>query len=620
MKPFMLWFAALLITINSFSQNNSPLTIISANNSDRDSLKNYLLEPVIITGTRTEVLRKYMPLTVNSINQEDILRSGESSVLKLLSSRVPGVFVTNRSNLGFGLAQGSAGQIYIRGTGGNPNTQVLMLLDGRPQFMGLMGHPLPDNYITANADKIEIVRGPCSFLYGSNAMGGVINIITKRQKQNGFKININQSFGSFSTLIGDAGLGYRSGRFDMYITASNQQTSGSRPYSEFRLNNGYTKLGYEINKNFSITTDANITKFKTYDPGTIYKPLIDNWVDILRGNAGFSFDNDFDKTDGSLKFIFNYGKHSIYDGFESTDRNVSVSAYQSIKLIKDNILSAGIDHKNYGGKAKNIITGKDWGEHYVNETGGYVQVQQVFLKNYSLNAGARLEHSSVFGNEIIPQFGITINALKNYSFRINVSKGFRSPTIRELYLFPAPNPDLKPENMWNYEAGIFTAPYNNFTAEFTAYYNKGKNIILTEGTFPNLKLTNGGDFEKKGLEVSLKYQPVKQLILNANYSFTDPDQQTLSVPWHKFFAEAFLQMKYAGLKLSTEHVSKIYGDNFSRKRLEDFTIVNAKVFIYPAESFGLYLECENLLNKEYQVIYGYPMPKAAFYIGINYNH
>lgn len=619
MKSFTHFLAVLIFTFNIFSQNNSPLTDISIDSIDKDTIKNYLMEPVIITGTRTEVLRKYMPLTVNSINQTDIIRSGESSVLKLLSSRVPGVFVTNRSNLGFGLAQGSAGQIYIRGTGSNPNTQVLMLLDGRPQFMGLMGHPLPDNYITTNAEKIEIVRGPCSFLYGSNAMGGVINIITKRQKDDGFRININQSFGSFSTLTGDAGLGYKSGKFDMYITASNQQTSGSRPYSEFRLNNGYTKLGYEISKNFTFTADANLTKFKTYDPGTIYKPLVNNWVDILRGNAGFSVDNSFSKTDGSVKFIFNYGKHFIYDGFESSDRNVSVTAYQSIKLLKDNIVSAGIDHKNYGGKAKNNITGKDWGEHFVNETGAYVQVQQILLKKFSVSAGARLEHSSVFGNEIIPQFGITVNAVKNYSFRLNLSKGFRSPTIRELYLFPAPNADLKPENMWNYEAGIFTAPYSNFTAELSAFYNKGSNIILTEGIFPNLKLTNAGEFEKKGLEISLKYQPLNRLIFNANYSFTDPGQQTLSVPWHKFFAEAFLQLKYAGLKINAEHISKIYGDNFSRKRLEDFTIINAKIFVYPSEGFGLYLECENLLNKEYQVVYGYPMPKAAFYIGINYN-
>ncbi len=619
MKTFTLYIIITVFAVSLHSQNNSPLTKISDEKTDKDSLRIYLMEPLVVTGTRSEVLRKYMPLTVNSINETDILNSGETNVLKLISSRVPGVFVTSRSNLGFGLAQGSAGQVYIRGTGSSPNTQILMLLDGRPQFMGLMGHPLPDNYITANAEKIEIVRGPCSFLYGSNAMGGVINIITKRQKEKGFRVRLNQSFGSFSTLIGDAGLGYNSGKFDMYISASNQQSNGSRAYSDFRLNNGYSKIGYKIDNNFNLTADANVTKFKTYDPGTIYKPLVDNWVDILRGNAGFSLDNSFKRTDGSVKFIINYGKHSIYDGFESTDRNVSVTAYQSFKIFNDNILSAGIDHKNYGGKARNIITGKDWGEHYVNETGAYVQLQQVLLEKFSVNAGIRMEHSSVFGNEMIPQIGLTVNYFKNYSFRLNVSKGFRSPTIRELYLFPAPNPDLQPEKMWNYETGIIAVPLRNLTVEAAAFYNRGNNIIITEGVFPNLKLSNAGDFEKKGFEVSFKYRPLPQLLLNANYSFTDPGQQTLSIPWHKLYSEAFLQMKFAGLKINAEHVSKIYGDNFSRKRLEDFTLLNAKVFVYPAQGFEFFVECENILNKEYQVIYGYPMPKAAFYIGINYN-
>jgi len=225
----------------------------------------------------------------------------------------------------------------------------------------------------------------------------------------------------------------------------------------------------------------------------------------------------------------------------------------------------------------------------------------------------------VYGNELIPQFGITINAVKNYSLRLNISKGFRSPTIRELYLFPAPNPELQPERMWNYEAGIIAVPLKNLTIEAAAFYNRGNNIILTEGVFPNLKLSNAGDFEKKGFEVSFKYQPLTQLLFNANYSFTDPGQQTLSIPWHKIYSEAFLQMKFAGLKINAEHVSKIYGDNFSRKRLQDFTLLNAKVFVYPAQGFELFVECENILNKEYEVIFGYPMPKAAFYIGINYN-
>ncbi len=223
-----------LINLFTFSQTDS-----TKNYKD----KNYFTEPIVVTGTRIETLRKHVPLTISLVSKEDINNTNIPQVFSLISSRVPGLFLTGRSNLGYGLAQGSAGQITLRGIGSNPNTQVLILLDGRPQLMGIMGHPLPDNYITSNAEKIEVVRGPCSFLYGSNAMGGVINIFTKREKENGYSFNLNQSYGTFGTLIGDAGIGFKKNKLDGYVSFTHQQSSGSRPYSEFNLNNGYLKTG-----------------------------------------------------------------------------------------------------------------------------------------------------------------------------------------------------------------------------------------------------------------------------------------------------------------------------------------------------------------------------------------
>jgi iron complex outermembrane receptor protein len=595
-------------------------TIFAQTNKNEDTLKTYYLDPIIVTGTRTEVLRKNIPLSVSVISEKDIKKIGDPSVLSLISDRVPGVFVSKRNLLGFGLAQGSAGQIYIRGTGGNPNTQVLILLDGRPQFMGLMGHPLPDNYISSNVEKIEIVRGPCSFLYGSNAMGGVVNIITKRQESDGFSVNINQSYGSFSTLIGDAGIGFKSGKIDLYVSVANQQSNGYRPYSEFKLNNGFTKAGYTINKNFSFNIDANLTNFKTYDPGTVSKPFVNNWVDILRGYAGFSFENKFEKTDGAVKFIYNYGKHKIYDGYRSEDRNVSILVYQSARFFKNNIISLGLDYKNYGGKANNIITNMDWGKHFVNEFGSYLQMQQSLLKRIALNGGIRFELNSVFGNEVVPQFGASVQLHKTTTLRATVSRGFRSPTIREMHLFPAPNSDLKPERMWNYEFGLIFNPISNLGFEASAFVNKGENIILTEGVYPNLKLTNSGNFTKKGVEVSVNYIPLENLSFNSNYSYLDPDMQTFSTPWHKFFIESSFRYKFVGLNLNVGHISKIYGDNYSRKRLTDYTLFNAKLLFYPANGLTFFIKGENLLNKEYQTIYGYPMPKATFSAGLNYNY
>ncbi|KAA6309569.1 iron complex outermembrane receptor protein, partial [termite gut metagenome] len=141
----------------------------------KDSL-HFSLDEVIVTGTRAQVNRNNVPMTISVINRNDIEKSSESALLPVLSERIPGMFVTERGVTGFGVSTGGAGGITMRGVGGSPTTGVLILIDGHPQYMGIMGHHLPDAYVASDVERVEVVRGPASILYGSNAMGGVINI------------------------------------------------------------------------------------------------------------------------------------------------------------------------------------------------------------------------------------------------------------------------------------------------------------------------------------------------------------------------------------------------------------------------------------------------------------
>lgn len=582
--------------------------------------KIYSTETIVVTGTRIETLRKHLPLTISLVTKEDINNTNIPQVFSLIESRVPGLFVTERSSLGYGLAQGSAGQLTLRGIGSNPNTQVLILLDGRPQYMGLMGHPLPDNYITSNAERIEVVRGPCSFLYGSNAMGGVINILSKREKENGYSLSLNQSYGSFGTLIGDAGIGFKKNKFDGYFSYTHQQSSGSRPYSEFDLNNGYLKTGYKINQNYDIIIDGNLTKFKTFDPGTQSAPKIDNWVDILRMNGGFSVENRNDYTEGALKFLYNYGEHKIYDGFHSKDKNINVSFYQTLTKINNLTVSVGADYKYYGGTAENTKTNFNFGEHFVNEKGGYVHLQYLALNRLSFNTGLRIENSSIFGNELIPQFGVSYSLKDNLTFRTNISKGFRSPTIRELYLFPAPTPVLKPERMWSFEAGMQYNYKDILRIEPVFYYEEGSNIIQTTGVFPNLKLNNSGSFIIRGYELSLGIKPVKNLDLNIAASYIEPGRLTQSSPQSRIFAEAKYMYRNIGVTASLEYNEKIFGANNSTRKMPDYALANLSVNYRPLKQIMLYVSGENLFDRQYMTVYDYPMPGRTFKAGIKLNY
>ena len=139
------------------------------------------LDEVIVTGSMPKVNLRTLPMSISVVGERQIEERMQNSVLPLLTEEVPGLFITQRGVAGYGVASGAAGAMSIRGIGGAPSTGVLVLIDGHPQYMGLMGHPLADSYQSMMTERVEVVRGPGSVLYGSNAMGGVINIITKKQ-------------------------------------------------------------------------------------------------------------------------------------------------------------------------------------------------------------------------------------------------------------------------------------------------------------------------------------------------------------------------------------------------------------------------------------------------------
>ena len=142
-----------------------------------DTVKRGSLNSVVVTANKTRINRNSVPLNISMIGREDIESSGSSSVLPVLSKLVPGLFVTQKGVTGFGVSEGAAGTINIRGVG--QGNKVLMLLDGQPQWAGIFGHSIPDLYTSSDVERVEVIKGPGSLLYGSNAMGGVINVITR---------------------------------------------------------------------------------------------------------------------------------------------------------------------------------------------------------------------------------------------------------------------------------------------------------------------------------------------------------------------------------------------------------------------------------------------------------
>ncbi|MFC2084352.1 TonB-dependent receptor [Bacteroidota bacterium] len=594
------------------------LHIFISNIFCQDSNKVYQLGEVIVKAKLPASTYLTIPYTSDKISLQTLENFALKPVFKSIGEISPGIFVTQRTSLGFGIGPGSAGDVTIRGIGGSPNTQILVLIDGNPQYMGLMGHPLSDVYSTDKIEEIHVIKGPASAIYGSNAFGGVIDLKTRKPKNNGLNLALKSFIGSFNTQKYHIGSTYKSEKLSLLFSFRREHSDGHRKNSEFELNNWNLNSEYILNDKVSLSAAFVLDDYSVYDPGTEESPKIDNWADVLRGNSTITLKNWFTTLGGELNLFYNFGEHEIYDGFRSSDNNIGIRLYQNFSLFNGNVISVGIDHKAYGGKAKNRESGISFGRHYLNELAGYINFNQDLIDDLSMNAALRIENNSKFGNIFVPQMGVIYSVGQLTRLKILISKGFRNPTIRELYLFPFPSPNLIPESVWNYEVSISTSVLNSVDFNFTTYYLEGENIIQVEGVPPNLTYSNSGDLINKGFESALQWSLYDNLRLNISYSFIDPDKITMGFPQNKLNVSSNLKIDNLDVQISLQYNKKIYGGNNFINRLSDFTLLSFKSSYKIIKQLLVYFSGENILDRDYRIINGYPMPGISLEFGASY--
>ncbi|MBN1596769.1 MAG: TonB-dependent receptor [Bacteroidales bacterium] len=598
----------------------SAIHVIANEESLNDTIA---LKEVVVTGTKVSVSRNNVPLTISVIKEEEIQQSSESALFPVLSEQVPGLFITERGITGFGVATGSAGQISIRGIGGSPTTQTLILLNGNPQYMGIMGHPLADAYVASDVKQVEVIRGPASTLYGSNAMGGVINIITKEHDKEGYTGNGRIMYGSYNTQKYMANGGFKSKKFNVFIGLNHDRTDGHRDSSDFSITNGYISAGYKINEHLKINADLSLAQFDATDPGPdTVNATAGETIDIFRGMGAFTVDNQFEKFSGSLRLFYNFGEHTITDGFHSNDNNYGLVIYESYNFFKGNTTTLGFDYKNYGGLAENTFAMHGEGITFIDtsiyEAGGYIFIQQQIGQKFTLDGGFRLDYHKVYGQEPIPSIGFAYHALPGTTFKGSIAKGYRSPTIRELFMWDIANDSLQPEEMINYEINwLQYLLKQKLSLEITAFNAHGTNLIKVQNIGGVPKYYNTGSFRHWGLEFAANYTPIENLKLHANYSYIHMSDPVPATPVHSVFISGTYTLKKLNINLSLQSINDLYLLTDKEKIKESYNLLNARVSYNCNKHFGIFIKAENLLNEEYQINYTYPMPKITGFIGIN---
>ena len=611
--------------------------------TSKDSTKvarSYAINEVVVTGTRSETDVRHLPMTVSVVGRPQLEASQQTSVLPVLNSQVPGFFSTSRGVMGYGVATGASGQMSLRGIGGPaqaglPTTGLLVLIDGHPQYMGLMGHPIADAYQTMMAERVEVLRGPASVLYGSNAMGGVINIVTRKMQEDGIRTNINIGAGSYGSVQTEVTNRIRKGRFSSTVTASYNRTDGHRADMAFEQYGGYAKLGYDFTDNWKVWGDVNVTRFNATNPGSVMKPYIDNDQRITRGMTSFALENHYEKTSGALSFFYNWGDHWINDGyqpggeplqyrFNSNDQMLGVSWYQSIQLFQGNRLTVGADYFHFGGEAWNqFFDGhrETSADKSLNEVAGYVDFRQDIAAWLTLDAGARVDYHSQTGTEFIPQVGLAFHLPENAEIKAMASKGFRNPTIREMYMFSPQNPDLKPEKLWNYELSFSQRLMDNrLSYGLNMFYINGENLIIR---LPNpngsgMLNQNSGEIENWGAEANVGYQFNSVWSVMANYSWLHMENPVLASPEHKLYGGVNFRKGRWSASTGIQYVKGLYTDLDAATK-ENFVLWDMQGSFKATNYLSFYVRGENLLAQRYEINAGYPMPKATFMGGVNIN-
>lgn len=596
------------------------------------------LEEVVVTGTRYATDVRHLPMTVTVIGREQLTEQHQASVLPTVMQRVSGLMVTSRSMMGYGVSTGAAGGINMRGiTGGSG--QLMVLIDGHPQYQGIYGHPISDSYQTLMAERVEVLRGPASVLYGSNAMGGVLNIVTRQAKQDGVYTNVNVGAGSYGTVQTEASNQVRNGRFSSTAAAQYNRTDNHRPRMGFEQYGGYMKVGYDLNDHWNVYVDADITRFNASYPGSTSKPLYgaDQW--ITRGVVSAAIENHYGRTSGALSVYSNFGRHKIDDGsadpekptgrhFRSKDALTGVSWYQSAGLFEGNRLTVGVDYMHIYGNA--YYTSKQTGEvmetpnkqsgkSYRNEVAGYVDFRQDLTSWLTVDAGARVDHHSITGTEFVPQAGVVVRPISTGEAKAMVSKGFRNPTMREMYLYPPSNTDLEPERLWNYELSWRHRMKDGFAYGANLFYLKGDNMIQTVPVDGKPRNVNTGEIENWGFELEASYPIARYFSIRANSAYLHMKNKIVAAPE---------QMSYLGIdyrrgrwfaSVGMQYVENLYTAVGEAEQTENFCLVNASVTYAATTNVSLWARGENLLAEKYEINLGYPMPRATFMAGVSVN-
>ncbi len=585
-----------------------------------------VLEPIEVKSTRLDFTKETTPASVTIITEEEIKKSGQFLIEKLIR-QVPGLTVTQNGGLG------QLTNINIRGAGAGA---TLVMIDGIQVNETLAGSFDFRNLNIDNIERIEVLKGPQSTLWGADAVGGVIQIITKKGEGTPSHY-VSFEGGSFSTFKETAGSSGTIKNYDYSISASRTDSEGitaaarnlgNSEKDDYEASNFSFRMGREFLSNGKVELISRYTKSSSeFDEfsRTTFRPTDE--ARFLSGDTVY-FAVPIQKSitdwwDTKLNLNFSYDKSHSFSSTDPLFSSTSTIHNRTWTADWQNKFDFGHGFSSVAGFEHQILNGSNQESdlHVSNfQQGIYLQTKYNYEDRLILTAGVRYNKNQVFDDRTTYQFeGLYKFAKTGTTLRASVATGFRAPTGNDLFFPFFSNPNLKPEENENWEVGFDQALLDD-RLTFGAVYFDSETENRIQFDLITFSIGNIGLAKSKGIESYISYQILKDLNFSTNHTWNQAvdggKAPLVRVPKHTF---------NASLDYSTGPLTGLFGV-YARSGIRDgvfntkgFATVRMALKYQINENLKITARGENLLDKDYEEIPGFETAGVAGYGGFIYN-
>jgi outer membrane cobalamin receptor len=580
-------------------------------------------DPIVITAIGEPARESEVPFGISAVTAEELRLLGAENLAEGLV-RAEGVYLREYGGVGAGATLSMRGGFA---------KQTLVMVDGQP-VNNHQGGDVDFNAITLyDVERVEVMAGPSSALYGADATAGVVNVITRGVPDKA-TVKFGGRYGSSRDGSADVVGAVPFGPAGVTLGGNYRRSDGFRENDDYEGEGGHLKLSYAVTEEATLSARGQYQTSELGVPGSLSlpSPLARQEDDFAAVNAGF----DGGRADGL------YGEARVY--YKKQKRHYSNPVPES---------PSEDTHKNRaaGGRATGFYQLLSWnrvglGGEFEKDTTDSTAIgkrdgtswavfgqDELRFDDFTSVIGVRYDSSGIYGDAVSPRLGLRYRFNDYVSARASAGRGFRAPAFDELF-WPRDqwggeggNKDLRPEYCWTYEGGPTFTWRRYLRAEVTYFYSSYRDLIVWSWPAPP---ANVGQAIIRGAEVGVRAAPVPSLPglhFDATATFLqtkdrETDEQLDYRPVYTEFAELRYRHGFGDgafaltPSVSTEIVGRQqYTDGAFKRWLEAYALLNARL-AFKAYYAELYVGGKNLTDKTYQTIYDYPMPGRTLYGGV----